>query len=173
MLPAARRAVTSVVVFVVPLLILAQTAPLRGANESGTPPPAASKSSTENSDTALALVPLPRQAPEVPWPGNDWPQGPLPNGIARDRLDRSLAVVDARDARLGETRAVVIIQRGRLVLERYMAGFGPDTPLVSWSMAKSVTQTLLDIAVRRKLVAIDKPISSPHWPARDTQAAIT
>src|SRR6185503_3477839 len=124
-------------------------------------------------DAPSALVPLPRQAPDVPWPGDDWPKGPLPNGIAVDRLDRALAVVNARDARLGETRAVVIIQHGRLVMERYMAGFGPDTPLVSWSMAKSVTQALLGIAVRRRLVAIDEPMGNPRWPAGDARTAIT
>src|SRR6185503_14122574 len=100
----------------VPLLILARTAPLRGANESDNPPAAASRSAAANHDEPSALVPLPRQAPDVPWPGDDWPKGPLPNGIAVDRLDRALAVVSARDARLGETRAVVIIQHGRLVM---------------------------------------------------------
>src|SRR5687767_4532449 len=123
MLPAARRAVTSVVVFVVPLLIFAHTAPLRGADEGGKP---------ENRGVTSALVPLPRQAPDVPWPADDWPTGPLPSGVAADQLDRALAVVNARDERLGETRAVVIIHRGRLVMERYMPGFGPETPLVSW-----------------------------------------
>ena len=122
---------------------------------------------------ATALMPLPRQAPDVPWPGDDWPKGPLPNGVAADRLDGLLDVVSARDARLGETRAVVIIQRGRLVGERYMAGFGVETPLISWSMAKSVTQALLGIAVRRGLVAIDEPMGNPRWSAGDARAAIT
>ncbi|HMJ52269.1 MAG TPA: serine hydrolase [Polyangiaceae bacterium] len=164
MLLAVRRPVTAMIVLALPFLIFARTAPLRGADETGKP---------ENRDAAGALVPLPRQAPDVPWPGNDWPSGPLPTGVAADRLDRALAVVNARDARLGETRAVVIVQRGRLVMERYMAGFGPETPLISWSMAKSVTQALVGIAVRRGLVAIDEPMGNPRWPAGDGRAAIT
>ncbi|HMI86045.1 MAG TPA: serine hydrolase [Polyangiaceae bacterium] len=164
MLSAARRAVTPLFFVVVPLAISAQPAPARGAHESG---------KSDNHAAASALVPLPPQAPDVPWPGENWPEGPLPTGVAADQLERAFAVVGARDARLGETRAVVIVQRGRLVAERYMAGFGPETPLLSWSMAKSVTQALLGIAVRRGLVAIDDPMGNPRWPAGDARSAIT
>src|SRR5262249_61427942 len=73
---------------------------------------------------------------------------------------------------LGETRAVVVIHHGRLVFERYMPGFGPDTPLISWSMAKSVTQALVGVAVRRGLVEIDRPMGNPRWAAGDPRAAI-
>src|SRR5882762_11665042 len=60
------------------------------------------------------LQQLPPQPAGIPWPDASWPAGPVPDGIG-DRLDRELAVVDAPDPRLGETRAVVIIHRGRLV----------------------------------------------------------
>src|SRR5258706_3058365 len=117
------------------------------------------------------LQQLPPQPADVPWPDTSWPTGPVPEGIG-DRLDRELAVVAARDPRLGETRAVVVVHHGRLVAERYMPGFGPDTPLLSWSMAKSVTQALVGIAVRRGLVDIDKPMGSPRWAPGDPRAAI-
>jgi CubicO group peptidase (beta-lactamase class C family) len=39
-------------------------------------------------------------------------------------------------------------------------------------MAKSVTQALLGIAVRKGLVDIDKPMGNPRWSARDPRAAI-
>jgi CubicO group peptidase (beta-lactamase class C family) len=107
----------------------------------------------------------------VPWPTVAWPTGPLPVGVT-DRLEHALAVVAAPRPGLGETRAVVIIHHGRLVAERYMPGFGPDTPLLSWSMAKSITQALVGIAVRRGLVDIDKPMGNPHWAATDPRAAI-
>jgi CubicO group peptidase (beta-lactamase class C family) len=163
MLATARRAVTCVVLGVGALAIVTQSASSRGANESGP---------TQRSDEASALAPLPRQAADVPWPEDDWPAGPLPPSVTAEKLERSLAVVSARDARLGETRAVVIVHRGRLATERYMAGFGPQTPLVSWSMAKSVTHALLGIAVRRGLVAIDEPMGNPRWARDDARAAI-
>jgi CubicO group peptidase (beta-lactamase class C family) len=119
----------------------------------------------------LGLVPLPPQPADVPFPDAEWPRGPLPDG-AKEPLERALSVVDQAQPILGETRAVVIIHHGRLVAERYEPGFGADTPLLSWSMAKSVTQALLGIAVRKGLVDIDKPMGHPRWAPSDARNAI-
>jgi len=121
---------------------------------------------------AAAQLPLPPQAADVPWPTTAWPVGPLPAGVSAGKLDAALAVLAGPQPRLGETRAVVIIQRGKLVSERYMRGYGPDTPLLSWSMAKSITQAMVGIAVRRGLVDIDKPMGNPRWAAGDARAQI-
>jgi len=121
---------------------------------------------------APALRPLPPQAAEVPWPTTAWPVGPLPAGVSAEQLEAALAVVAKPQPHLGETRAVVIIQHGKLVSERYMPGYSADTPLLSWSMAKSITQAMVGIAVRRGLVDIDKPMGNPHWPASDPRAQI-
>ena len=45
-------------------------------------------------------------------------------------------------------------------------------PLISWSVAKSVTQALVGIAVRRGLVDIEKPMGNPRWAAGDPRATI-
>jgi CubicO group peptidase (beta-lactamase class C family) len=108
----------------------------------------------------------------VPWPDANWPSGPLPASVDAAQLEHALAVVASAHPTLGETRAVVVIEGGRLVVERYMHGFGPDTPLVSWSMAKSVTQALVGIAVRRGLVDIDRPMGNLRWSVTDARAAI-
>jgi CubicO group peptidase (beta-lactamase class C family) len=119
------------------------------------------------------LVPLPPQPADVAWPTTEWPTGPLPAGVDEQALRAALddAFV-ARAEGLGETREVVIIQGGRLVHERYAPGFAPDMPLVSWSMAKSVTQALVGVAVQQGRVDIDKPMGSPHWDANDKRAQI-
>ncbi len=121
---------------------------------------------------AAGLHPLPPQPSDVPWPTKEWPTGPLPAGVSKSELEKLLAVVASPQPLLGQTRAVLVVQGGRLVVERYMAGYGPDTRLISWSMAKSVTQALVGIAVREGLVDIDKPMGSPHWAADDARAAI-
>jgi CubicO group peptidase (beta-lactamase class C family) len=128
--------------------------------------------STAQGITAPPLLePLPPQPPDIPWPAASWPTGPIPDG-ASERLARALAIVATHDPELGETRAVVVIHHGHLVAERYMPPFGPETPLLSWSMAKSVTQAMVGIAVRRGLVDIDEPMGNPRWPASDPRAAI-
>lgn len=119
------------------------------------------------------LVPLPAQAADVAWPTREWPTGPLPASLDRAALDQLLAVVGQKHPTMGETRAVVIIQGGRLVLERYAPGFGAGTALISWSVAKSITQALVGIAVARGLVDIDKPMGNPRWAPGDPRAAIT
>ncbi|HET6284107.1 MAG TPA: serine hydrolase [Polyangia bacterium] len=117
--------------------------------------------------------PLPPQPAGVPWPTKEWPTGPLPSSVSVPALEEMLRVVQARRPLLGQTRAVVIVQGGRLVLERYMPGFGPDMPLISWSMAKSITQALVGVAVRDGRLEIDKPMGNPRWAAGDPRAAVT
>ena len=111
---------------------------------------------------APPLTPLPAQPAGVPFPTLEWPTGPLPKGVDAAALETSLDAVNPRP-HLGETRAIVIVQGGRIVAERYMTGYGPDTRLISWSMAKSVTHALVGVAVRYRLVDIDKPMGNPHW----------
>jgi CubicO group peptidase (beta-lactamase class C family) len=122
---------------------------------------------------AAPLVALPAQPSDVPWPTKQWPVGNLSPAVPRSALEEILSVVAAPRPLLGQTRAVVIIQGGRLVTERYMPGFGPDTRLISWSVAKSITQALVGIGVREGLIAIDKPMGNPRWAPGDPRAAVT
>lgn len=118
-------------------------------------------------------VPLPPQAADVPWPTSEWPTGPLPEGVDRAALEAALADAFENKAEgLGETRELVIIQGGRLVHEQYAAGYESDMRLVSWSMAKSVTQALVGVALQQGKVNVDAPMGSPHWQANDKRAQI-
>ncbi len=121
---------------------------------------------------AAPLVPLPAQPEGVAWPTQRWPTGPLPAGVDAAALSKLLDAVDRVDDLLGETRAVVLVQRGRLVAERYREGFGPETRLVSWSMAKSITQALVGIAAREGKLDPDQPMGNPRWAPGDARAAI-
>lgn len=122
---------------------------------------------------AQGLHPLPPQPAGTPWPTQQWPEAPLPDDVDRPAFD--LAVTEAfagAHPQLGETRAVVIIQGGRLVFERYADGYLRDTRLNSWSMAKSVTHALVGAAVMQGRVSIDAPMGNPHWRASDRRASI-
>jgi CubicO group peptidase (beta-lactamase class C family) len=123
--------------------------------------------------TVQRLVALPAQSADVPWPTREWPKGSVPAAVSSSALEEMLKVVASKQPLLGQTRALVIVQGGKLVVERYMPGFGPDTPLISWSMAKSITQALVGIAVADGLVFIDKPMGNPRWAPGDPRAAVT
>ena len=79
------------------------------------------------------------------------------------------------DPRLAETRAVVVLQGGKPVYERYAPGFGPGNRFISWSMAKSLTSTLVGALVADGRLDLDAPAPVPEWRklAGDPRAAIT
>jgi CubicO group peptidase (beta-lactamase class C family) len=61
------------------------------------------------------------------------------------------------------TKAVVVLHRGRIVGERYAPGVTPTTPLIGWSMTKSVTNALLGILVRNGTLDMNEPAPIPEW----------
>ena len=67
------------------------------------------------------------------------------------------------DAAMGDTRALLVMRDGEIVAERYAPGFGPDTKLLSWSIAKSVTAVLVGLMVADGRLAIDAPVPVAAW----------
>lgn len=63
----------------------------------------------------------------------------------------------------GETRAVLVLHDGQVVAERYAPGFGPDSRMMSWSVAKTVTAVLVGIMVSDGRLALDDPVPVPAW----------
>jgi Beta-lactamase len=61
------------------------------------------------------------------------------------------------------SRAVVVMQGGRIIAERYGAGIGPDTALAGWSMSKSVMNALVGVLVQQGRLTIDGPAPIPEW----------
>ncbi|WP_421722796.1 serine hydrolase domain-containing protein [Bauldia sp.] len=122
---------------------------------------------------AAALTPLPPQPADVPWPTETWATGPLPPGTDEAALDAALAVaLDGEPDAYGNTSAVIIVQGGRIVRERYGADFDADTRMISWSLAKSFTQAIAGVAVEQGLIDIDEPMGNSRWAADDPRAAI-
>jgi CubicO group peptidase (beta-lactamase class C family) len=93
--------------------------------------------------------------------------------VSKAALERAIAPF-FDDPAMAETRAVVIMHEGRIVAERYAPGFGPDTKLISWSMAKTVTATLVGLMIADGRLALDEPAPVPEWQSpRDPRSAIT
>lgn len=129
--------------------------------------------SISGATSAAELTPLPAQPADTPWPTQEWPTGALPDGLDVEEFRAAMAdAFEKRAPGLGETREIVIIHAGRLVYEQYAPGYSPDTKLVSWSMAKSVTQALVGVAVQQGRIRVDEPMGSPHWSADDRRARI-
>lgn len=123
----------------------------------------------------MSLPPLPPQPAGVPWPTAEWPTGELPAAADRARIGALMAeAFEKAESPLGITEGVVVIHGGRLVLERYGDGRGPDDTCSSWSKAKSITQALAGILVGDGKLDIHAPADVPEWSAPgDPRGAIT
>ncbi|HEX4197896.1 MAG TPA: serine hydrolase [Caulobacteraceae bacterium] len=123
----------------------------------------------------MSLVPLPPQPAGVGWPTRAWPTGELAKAVAgpvQAMVDYAFGPESAPD--LGETHALAIVQGGRLVLERYADGHGPEQTNPSWSKAKSITQALVGIAVGDGRLDVAAPADVPEWAgAGDPRGQIT
>jgi CubicO group peptidase (beta-lactamase class C family) len=63
------------------------------------------------------------------------------------------------------TRAIVVVHRGKIVGERYAPGWTGDTPQISWSAGKSITAALVGIVVRRGELRLDDQAPVKEWSA--------
>jgi CubicO group peptidase (beta-lactamase class C family) len=120
--------------------------------------------------------PLPTQPHDTDWPTTAWPVGTPAGGVDRD----AAASLHARffdphaEKKLGITHALLVVHRGRLVQERYGPTHDEDSTLPSWSMAKSMLQTLIGMLVGEGKLRIDEPAPVPEWQAvGDPRRSIT
>ena len=65
------------------------------------------------------------------------------------------------------TKAVVVVHDGKVIAERYAAGIGVDTPLLGFSMTKSVVNALIGILTQQGLVTPSMPAPIPEWRGAD------
>lgn len=132
--------------------------------------------------TTEPTTPLPAQPDGVPWPTEQWPIGAL---AADEGLEALLAEAFDPAQPIGETQAVVIVHRGRLVYQRYAGQLvffdrppepiGQDTGLLSWSMAKSMLHAVVGMLAGEDRLRTDAPAALPWWgePDVDPRGAIT
>jgi CubicO group peptidase (beta-lactamase class C family) len=69
-------------------------------------------------------------------------------------------------------RAIVVVHDGRIVAEVYGAGFSATTPLLGWSMTKSVNAALIGRLMQAGALSPDMKGLFPEW-RRDARAEIT
>jgi CubicO group peptidase (beta-lactamase class C family) len=122
------------------------------------------------------LPPLPPQPAGTPFPTQDWPLADIPAATDRARLMRLVdhAFAGPETADLQQTHALVIVQHGRLLLERYTQGRSATDTFPSWSMAKSITHALVGMLVKDGKLDIYAAPRVPEWQTPgDPRRAIT
>jgi CubicO group peptidase (beta-lactamase class C family) len=115
-------------------------------------------------------APEPIDPATVDWPmGDRMPENAAPAALDPARLSKAMetAFAEPDPSHLKRTRALIILHNGRLVAERYAPGITKDTRLLSWSMAKSFTNVLVGILVKKGKLDIHGPAPVPEWKAGD------
>jgi CubicO group peptidase (beta-lactamase class C family) len=111
-------------------------------------------------------LPFPSNPESVPWPNGDKiVASEIPPNVDMQLIQQALdkAFSEPDPQRLRRTRAVVIVYDGHLIAEKYSSGITRDTPLIGWSMTKSVTSALVGILVGQGKLSIEKPAPVPEW----------
>lgn len=72
------------------------------------------------------------------------------------------------------TKAVVVLRDGQVIGETYASGYGVDTPVLGFSMTKSVTNALIGALVQQGRLSLQQPAPLPEWrKPSDPRHAIT
>jgi CubicO group peptidase (beta-lactamase class C family) len=114
----------------------------------GAPPPAVV--------TTYIVPPEPRPADPRPWPMGDLGVAPRPAAALTKLTDRAF---EGEYGTGSETLGVVVLRDGKVIAERYRAGFGPFVANRTWSVAKSIAGTLVGVAN----VDVRQPANIPQW----------
>jgi CubicO group peptidase (beta-lactamase class C family) len=110
---------------------------------------------------ALKIPKAPPLLPEIAGPAVVEPTDPA----LKAALDH--AFEEPATPPLRRTKAVVVVHDGKVIAERYASGIGIDTPLLGFSMTKSVVNALIGILTQQGLVTPSMPAPIPEWRGAD------
>ncbi|HET9935011.1 MAG TPA: serine hydrolase [Methyloceanibacter sp.] len=115
---------------------------------------------------AQGLAVKPSADAEALWPeGERVDLGAVADGVDRAALDTAVAAnfAEPDPSRPRNTRALVVVHRGRIVAERYAPGFAAAMPLVGWSMTKGALNALIGMRVKDGKLAVADRALMPEW----------
>jgi CubicO group peptidase (beta-lactamase class C family) len=109
------------------------------------------------SDVDALKAKTPPSLPEIAGPAVVEPSDPA----LQAALDHAFEEPPAPPFR--RTKAVVVVHDGKVIAERYASGIGVDTPLLGFSMSKSVVNALIGILTQQGLVTPSMPAPILEW----------
>lgn len=108
--------------------------------------------------------------PDALWPtGAKVDLSQVPNGVDQAAVQAAVnaALAEPFGDNSRRTRAAIVVYDGQIVAEGYGPGFDENSPLLGWSMTKSVTNALLGTLVRDGKLALEKSPPVPEWAGPD------
>jgi len=106
--------------------------------------------------------------------GQDWETGPLPSGVSKTSIDTLVATAFGDVTKKGRVRGVVIVIGDKIVYENYHPMDNAQSPMVSYSMAKGITSTIVGMLIADGKLSLDQPAPIATWQgAGDGRKGIT
>jgi hypothetical protein len=92
---------------------------------------------------------------------SDWPQTPV---RGNDQLASVLQkAFDESGEKQLNTRAVLVLKDGKIAGEAYAEGISPETPLLGWSMTKSLTAAMAGVLAAEGFWSLDSKLPIEAW----------
>ena len=109
---------------------------------------------------------------DLPFPfGNNGLDTTTVEGVDYEQLEIAMDSAFARPD-VQKTRTVLVLHKNKILSERYADGFTAETPILGWSMTKSILATLYGILQYQSKLNIETPAPVTGWQA-DGRARIT
>ncbi|HSR66726.1 MAG TPA: serine hydrolase [Acidobacteriota bacterium] len=116
----------------------------------------------------LKTPPAPGDPAEIEWPDGDLiPEEAWPEQVDQGALDSAAEWAFDRETHgtLEQvTLSLIVVHRGRILLERYAPGVDYLTKTRTWSTAKSIAVTLIGILVDQGKLSLDEPLDIEWLP---------
>ncbi len=99
---------------------------------------------------------------DLPFPyGNNGKKDTIFDNVDYTLLEKAIDNAFA-DPEVQKTRTVLVVYKNQIIGERYLKGFSKDTPILGWSMTKSVLGTLYGILEYKEALDLEthKPFAS-------------
>ena len=110
---------------------------------------------------------IPRVGP--PAPPSSFSSGPWPDGAAVETTQTIDQLLKDPVLAGPGARAIVVVDHGRIVGEYYAPGFEPNTPLLGWSMTKTVMAGVIGMLIKDGKLSLAQ---AGFWPGQDGREKI-
>lgn len=109
---------------------------------------------------------------QLPFPyGNNGRKDTVFDNVDYNKLEKAVKKAFS-EAEIKKTRTVLVVYKNEIIAEQYAKGFGPDTPILGWSMTKSILATLYGILEYQGKLNINDQAPISSW-KKDERKHIT
>lgn len=106
-----------------------------------------------------------KTADTIPYPyGQAEPLDSIFEEVDMDQLNKAVAMAFG-NPEVQKTRTLLVLYKGHLLTEKYIEGFTKDTPILGWSMTKSVLATCFGVLEHQGKLEMDWPAPIAEWKA--------